>query len=123
MARMRIEAVAAAEHVELDVEDRQGAAERSLRDVSVSEGVAVDDVDRARADRVEGSVALRHDRGVFIDADAEQSSVLRYGGDQAADRPACGAVWVVDHVFRQPEPRRHMERVDELAAPGAVDAD
>src|SRR5262245_14714835 len=84
--------------------------------------MAVDYVNRAGADRVKRSVALYHDRRVFIYADAQHARVLRDGSEQAPDPPAFGAVLIDDHVLRQPEAWRHMnvaEFADSLA--GAAD--
>jgi hypothetical protein len=84
--------------------------------------MAVDDVDRARAERVEGPVAFHHDRRVLVNAYSEHARVLGDGAEQSSDPSAFGEVLVDDHVLRQPESRRHpyvAELADSLA--GAAD--
>src|SRR5262245_56805135 len=76
--------------------------------------MAVDDVYRARAERVKGPVPIDHDRRVLVNAYSEHGWVLGDGGEQSSDPSAFGEVLVNDHVLRQPESRRHLY-VAELA--------
>src|SRR5262249_57774195 len=60
---------------------------------------------------------------IFINADAEHARVLRDRAQQSSDPSALGEVLVNDHVLRQPEPRRHMKHVADLADSSARTAD
>src|SRR5262247_3092424 len=67
-------------------------------------------------------VALRQDRRILVNAYSEHARVLRDRAQQSSDPTAFGKVLVNDHVFRQPESRRHLHVAD-LADPTAGAAD
>jgi hypothetical protein len=73
--------------------DGQGAVCLLLRDVRVRDVLPVHDVDRAVAEDAEAVVGLADDRGVLVDADAENARVLGDGDEQAADALALGKCW------------------------------
>src|SRR5206468_936426 len=65
---------------------------------------------RALAKDLEDAVAVKNDRRVLVNADAEVVRIVGYGRDQPADAAALGKVLIDDYVFKEAEAGREFDR-------------
>jgi hypothetical protein len=95
--RLEVEGIAVGKDVDPNVVHGEGAFGASLRDVAIADVGAIDDIDGAASDHLEG-VALDNRRRILVDAEAQNPGIVGDGADQAAEAAALGEMLVDDDV-------------------------
>lgn len=62
-----------------------------------------------RAEHQEAALRLEVDRGILVNAEAQNARVLRHDGEETSDAPALGEVLINDDVAHESEARGQMQ--------------
>src|SRR5688572_23970454 len=92
-ATIDVELVAGAQHMEMDAMHGERALGASLCDVGLGDMGTVHYIDGADPDDLEHTIAY-NDRGILVDADADDARILRDGAEQPPDPAAFGEMLV-----------------------------